>query len=144
MSIEEYWIGRGVDYDGVWRAFREGLVYIDKCRTIRVHVLRIEFEQYPGTLPLFSLGRRFVSKGMAAENAESKSPIASKQDLMSSLRWALFFLGFGAAAILYDSLQQVPFVTGGFGLMFLGAGLGYLIYLLVAWRWFNKEEHRYE
>lgn len=90
------------------------------------------------------LGKRLVSKGMAPENAESRSPIASKQNLMSNLKWALICIGFGAAVILYDSFQDVFSMTGGFGLMFLGAGLGYLVYFLIAWQWSKKEGYRNE
>jgi Kef-type K+ transport system membrane component KefB len=90
------------------------------------------------------LGRRLMIKGMAPEEIDSRSSMSTKWSLMSNLKWALVCLGFGAAAILYDFLQEVISVTGGFGLMFIGAGVGYLVYFLIAWRWSEKEEHRDE
>jgi hypothetical protein len=54
MSVEEYWIGRGVDYQDVWRSYADGLGYIDKFRTMRVHLFRVEFRQFPSHLPLFN------------------------------------------------------------------------------------------
>jgi len=54
LSKEEYWIGRGVDYEGVWRSYRDGLGYVDKFVSMRVHLLRIEFDQPPRTMPLFN------------------------------------------------------------------------------------------
>jgi len=54
MSVEEYWIGRGVDYQAVWQSYEDGLGYIDKFRTMGVHVLRIELAEFPSHLPLFN------------------------------------------------------------------------------------------
>jgi hypothetical protein len=91
------------------------------------------------------LGRRhLIAKGALPEGRESDGPKATRWSLMSNLKWALICIGFGAAVILYDSFQDVFSMTGGFGLMFLGAGLGYLVYFLIAWQWSKKEEHRNE
>lgn|GEM_PF-1920965 len=54
MSVEEYWIGRGVDYKAVWQSYEGGLGYIDKFNTMRVHVLRIELTQFASNMPLFN------------------------------------------------------------------------------------------
>jgi len=86
------------------------------------------------------LGRRqLIAKGAMPEALDSGSPKATRWYLMSNLKWALICLGFGGAVILYDSFQEVFSMTGGFGLMFVGAGIGYLIYFLIAWRWSAKE-----
>jgi len=91
------------------------------------------------------LGRRHLTgQGALPEDLESDGPRAARWSLMSNLKWALICIGFGAAVILYDSLQDVFSMTGGFGLMFLGAGLGYLVYFLIAWQWSKKEGHRNE
>ncbi len=45
MDIYEYWIGQDTDYASVWRAYEEGTGYIDKFRSMRVHLLRIELDQ---------------------------------------------------------------------------------------------------
>jgi hypothetical protein len=88
--------------------------------------------------------RHLIAKGLVHEDREPGSHEATRWSLMSNLKWALICLGFGAAVIIYDSLPEVFSMTGGFGLMFLGAGFGYLAYFLIAWRWSKKEEHRNE
>jgi hypothetical protein len=54
MSTYEYWIGQGVDFVGVWNNYESGLDYIDKYRTMRVHLIRFTFEQPPSNWPLFN------------------------------------------------------------------------------------------
>lgn len=54
MSKAEYWIGEHVDYEGVWRDYEDGLAYIDKFKSIRAHLIRIELNQFPANLPLFN------------------------------------------------------------------------------------------
>jgi hypothetical protein len=54
MSTYEYWIGQGVDFAGVWNDYESGLDYIDKYRTMRVHLIRFTFEQPPSIWPLFN------------------------------------------------------------------------------------------
>ncbi|NOT06483.1 MAG: hypothetical protein HOP27_17970 [Anaerolineales bacterium] len=55
MNISEYWIGKDIDYESVWQAYEEGAVpYIDKFRSMRVHLLRIELKEFPSDLPLFN------------------------------------------------------------------------------------------
>ena len=84
--------------------------------------------------------RQLIAKGLTPEDSDPGSPKGTKWHLMSNLKWALICLGFGAAVIIYDSLPGSLSMTGGFGLMFVGAGLGYLIYFFVAWRWSTKEK----
>lgn len=54
MSVQEYWIGKGVNYNDEWRSYTDGLSYIEKFRTMRVHLLRIELREFPTHLPLFN------------------------------------------------------------------------------------------
>lgn len=54
MSIEEYWIGRGINYQAVWQSYEDGLAYIEKFHTMRVHILQIELREFPSDLPLFN------------------------------------------------------------------------------------------
>jgi hypothetical protein len=91
------------------------------------------------------LGRRqLIAKGVIPDDLESGNQKNTRWYLMSNLKWALICLGFGVAVIIYDSLQEVLSMIGGFGLMFIGAGLGYLIYFIIAWRWSAKERHKNE
>jgi hypothetical protein len=52
--IFEYWIGDGVDYDAIWRAYEAGGGYVQKFETMRVHLLRITLREQPRELPLFN------------------------------------------------------------------------------------------
>ena len=54
MSMYEYWIGEDVDYEKVWRDYEDGLAYIDKFKSMRVHLIRIELNQFSADLPLFN------------------------------------------------------------------------------------------
>jgi hypothetical protein len=52
-DIYEYWIGKGVDYDAIWRAHDSGEAgYLAKFQSMEVHALRIEFSTPPLNLPL--------------------------------------------------------------------------------------------
>ncbi len=53
-SVEEYWIGKGIDVKSIWNAFDRGRGYEDKYKSMRVHLLRIRFEKPQQHLPLFS------------------------------------------------------------------------------------------
>jgi hypothetical protein len=50
--LDEYWIGKGVNYLGAWDDFEKGGSYIEKFETKRVHVLQLEFANHPDDLPL--------------------------------------------------------------------------------------------
>jgi hypothetical protein len=50
----EYWIGENVDYDKLWNAFDEGQAYIQKFRTMKVHLIRITLRNPTRDLPLFN------------------------------------------------------------------------------------------
>ncbi len=54
MKNSEYWIGEEVDYDTIWNAYESGLSYIDKFRSIRVHLLSVELTEFDSDLPLFN------------------------------------------------------------------------------------------
>ena len=91
------------------------------------------------------LGRRqLLARGAKPEDMDLGGPNTTKWHLLSNLKWALICLGFGGAVIIYDRFPEVFSMTGGFGLMFAGAGLGYLVYFLIAWRWSAKERDRNE
>jgi hypothetical protein len=52
-AIEEYWIGRGVDYASVWHAYEAGVGYINKYYEMTTHLLVIEFALPDKSKPLF-------------------------------------------------------------------------------------------
>jgi hypothetical protein len=79
--------------------------------------------------------RQLQNKGADPEDSSANPKTATKWHLLSNLKWALVCIGFGLAAIVYGRFPGLFSTTGGFGLMFVGAGLGYLGYFFVAWRW---------
>lgn len=65
MSFEEYWIGKGVAYEELWSNYENGRGYLDKYRSMQVHLLQLSFQQYTPDLPLFNLEVIFkTSKGL--------------------------------------------------------------------------------
>jgi hypothetical protein len=52
--MEQYWIGKGVDYDELWSAYEQGGGYIDKYHSMEVHLLRLTLREHPTHLPLFN------------------------------------------------------------------------------------------
>ena len=86
--------------------------------------------------------RQLIARGVAPEELDSKDPKVIKWRLMSNLKWALIAIGFGGAVIVYESFPELLSTTSGFGLMFVGAGVGYLIYFFIAWRWSTKDNNR--
>lgn len=54
MSFYEYWIGKSIDLEGLWDDFENGQCYIEKYKTMRVHLLRLTFNHYTPDLPLFN------------------------------------------------------------------------------------------
>ena len=53
-TTAEYWIGRGVDYEGVWAAYEDGQGYIDKFWSMRTHAIRITLTRPPTDVPAFN------------------------------------------------------------------------------------------
>ena len=53
MSVEQYWTGKGIDLDGLWRDFDGGSAYAEKVAAGPLHLLRLTFSQHPPHLPLF-------------------------------------------------------------------------------------------
>ncbi len=53
-SFEQYWIGKGIDLDGVWDDFDNGQGYIQKVDSSELHLLRLSFDTPQLRSPLFS------------------------------------------------------------------------------------------
>ncbi len=54
METSNYWIGKDTDYASVWDAYDNGLDYIDVFRSKRLHLLRIELQQFPVDMAIFN------------------------------------------------------------------------------------------
>lgn len=55
MSVEQYWMGKGLDLDSLWDDFDNGSPYVQKVVASRLYLLRLTFENHPSHLPLFDL-----------------------------------------------------------------------------------------
>jgi hypothetical protein len=55
MSVEQYWMGKGLDLDSLWRDFDGGSGYEQKVAASPLHLLRLTFADHPPRLPLFDL-----------------------------------------------------------------------------------------
>lgn len=53
MSVEQYWMGKGLDLETLWRDFDGGSGYVQKVEASPLHLLRLTFAQHPQHLPLF-------------------------------------------------------------------------------------------
>lgn len=53
MGVEEYWLGKNLDLEELWRDFDEGIDYIEKVESKELHLLRLTFSNHPVHLPLF-------------------------------------------------------------------------------------------
>ncbi len=53
MSIEDYWIGKGINIRDIWQDYDQGGGYIDKFHRMQTHLLQIRFGEPNGNLPLF-------------------------------------------------------------------------------------------
>lgn len=54
MSIYEYWIGRNVNLDALWRDYENGAGYEEKFRKTTCHLIEIEFDVPPLGDPIFA------------------------------------------------------------------------------------------
>ena len=53
MSVEQYWMGKGLDLEGLWHDFDGGSGYVQKVAASPLYLLRLTFAQHPPHLPLF-------------------------------------------------------------------------------------------
>jgi hypothetical protein len=53
VSIEQYWMGKGLDLERLWQDFDGGAGYVEKTSSIPLHMLRLSFGEHPALLPLF-------------------------------------------------------------------------------------------
>lgn len=113
MSIEEYWIGRGIDYQAVWQSYEDGFAYIEKFRTMRVHLLQIELRELPLYLPLFN--HEAVYKTIKGYFHDLKQQCLSRDEY--SAAGPLFLYSVERASGIWSFLGELP------QLLLLGATL---------------------
>jgi hypothetical protein len=78
--------------------------------------------------------KQLISKGLSPDELVPRSLRDGGLQLLSAIKWALLCLGVGAALLLPELLPNTLSATAVFGLTFIGAGLGFLVYALIAKR----------
>lgn len=76
--------------------------------------------------------KQLISKGLSPDELVPKPLRDGRFQLLSTLKWALLCLGIGAALVLPELLPTTLSSTAAFGLTFIGAGLGFFVYYLIA------------
>jgi hypothetical protein len=82
VNRDEYWIGEGIDYDTLWDAYDDGIGYIDKFRSMDVHLLRITFAEPPSSLPLFNF--EAIYKTVKGYFHDIKSTVLSEEEFATA------------------------------------------------------------
>jgi hypothetical protein len=76
--------------------------------------------------------KQLIQKGMKAGDFDSELFREGKYRLLSNIKWAFICVGLGLALLVWDIFPNVFSNAGILGLMFVGAGIGFLVYFLVA------------
>jgi len=84
-----------------------------------------------GLIDYFSR-KQLIQKGMKPEDYNSELFKESKYRLLSNIKWAFICVGLGLALLIWDIFPDVFTSAGIMGLMFIGAGIGFLVYFLIA------------
>jgi hypothetical protein len=120
MSVEEYWVGKDVDYDWLWASYEQGRAFFDKkYPTMEVHLLQLTFKHYPREMPLFNLEAILkTSKGLyhdlkqacfSREEYERSGPLFVYDINRGSELWR--FVGELPALLLFSALLWSYTVT---------------------------------
>jgi hypothetical protein len=94
-SFYEYWIGKGINYDTLWKNYDGGQGYIDKFNSMKVHLLRLTFQDFPSHLPLFN--HEAISKTVKGTFHDIKKDYLSKAEYESAGPIFLYKIDRGSA-----------------------------------------------
>ena len=81
--------------------------------------------------------QRLIDKGLADESVRQIYGATTKMQSMSSLKWGMVLVGIGVALLVGQLFPHYVSSEITFGLMFLFAGIGFLIYYPMAKRFNN-------
>jgi len=76
--------------------------------------------------------KQLISKGLPPDELVPMSLRGGRLQLLSTVKWALLCLGVGAALVVPEFLPFALSSAATFGLTFIGAGLGFFVYYLIA------------
>ena len=80
----------------------------------------------------YSMRRKLINKGMVDERVKYLFEDYAKVGAMANIKWGMVLLGIGLALIFGQFAPYTLGDEGMFGLMFIFAGLGFLIYYFYA------------
>lgn len=95
MSVDEYWIGKGIDLRRVWDDYEQGAGYIYKYSTMSPHLIQFTFSNPEAKSPLFNY--EAVLKTMKAYFHESKYLSLSQNDYNNAGPLFLYEINRGSA-----------------------------------------------
>lgn len=78
--------------------------------------------------------KQLIEKGLAEDDVRQLYVATSTSQSMSSLKWGMVLVGMGAALLIGQFFPHYVNDQVTFGLMFLFAGIGFLIYYPIAAR----------
>jgi hypothetical protein len=103
MSVDEYWIGRGINLGGVWHDYEAGQGYEQKFRRANCHLLEIEFVDPPVGDPLFTFEAIF--KTTKRYFHDMKALCLSKNEYESAA--PLYFYGVARGSAVWQWLGEL-------------------------------------
>ncbi|MDZ4723058.1 MAG: DUF6249 domain-containing protein [candidate division Zixibacteria bacterium] len=86
--------------------------------------------------------KQLIEKGLVDDKAKLFLRGQSEMNALASLKWGMVLVAVGLAAILSQMLDYWWAEEGMFGLMFLFAGVAFLIYYPIAQKRFKDMESR--
>lgn len=98
----EYWIGKGVDYESLWSAYEEGEGYIQKYRSMTVHLFRMTLKEQPSEMPLFNF--EAVFKTVKGYFHDLKQACLSRDEYNTA--GPLFIYGVSRGSGIWDFLGE--------------------------------------
>lgn len=91
-----------------------------------------------GVMDYFSR-KQMIAQGIKPDSTEIE-PLKNRHlNLFSDLKWAFVCLGLGLGLVLKDIFPSLLSETGIVGVMLIGAGLGFLVYFIIAKRAISRQ-----
>ena len=123
MDYQEYWIGRNVDLDRLWRSYSEGLSYTNKYDPSNYFELKFHFSKYDKDDPLFNF--EVIQKSLKGIYHEIKQECLTPREYVDA--GPLYIQQVERGSEIWTLLvEQIPGLLYLFG--FLGAIKGYVEY----------------
>ena len=106
MDVYEYWIGENVNYQNLWKAYENGDGYKRKFNFLKTHLIEIEFEYPPSSLPLFN--QEVVYKTLKGYFHDLKKICLSREEYTSA--GPLFIYEISRGSGIWTFLGELPYI----------------------------------